>query len=150
MTATAHRAAAPATGRRRAGYLVGAGVNAVLLYLVNVSPGWEAVPFLTARTPEVLPLVNASLLAGVLANLVYAVRDPRWLVLLGDVVTTSIGLAAVLRVWDVFPLDFEAGAWETVARVLLVIGAVGSVLGIVVALVRLANPATRTGRGRPR
>ena len=44
----------PAVAGRRAGYAVAIAVNLVLLYLVNVAPGWQAVPFLTESTTEVL------------------------------------------------------------------------------------------------
>src|SRR5436190_9702285 len=43
---------------RRAGYVVGAVVNGMLLLAVNVWPGWQVVPFLTAQTSQVLGLVN--------------------------------------------------------------------------------------------
>ncbi|HEY7719895.1 MAG TPA: hypothetical protein VH915_14125, partial [Pedococcus sp.] len=142
MTATAPRTRAP-TASRRLGYLVAVAVNGVLVYLLNVSPGWQAVPFLTDETPQVLGVVNASLLAGVVANLIYLVRDPRWLRAVGDLVTTAIGLAAMVRIWQVFPLQFEEQGvpWETIARVLLAIGIVGSAIAIVAALVTLASPS---------
>ena len=38
-------------------------VNLVLLFLVNVAPGWQAVPFLT-ETTDVLLLVNLSMAAA--------------------------------------------------------------------------------------
>ena len=53
-------------------------VNLVLLFLVNVAPGWQAVPFLTESTTDVLLLVNLSMAAAVAANAVYSVFDPPW------------------------------------------------------------------------
>jgi hypothetical protein len=73
---------------RRAGYVVAAAINAVLLYLVNGRPGWDVLPFLTAGMTKVLPLINLSLVAGIAVNLVYLIRDPRWLVAVGSLVTT--------------------------------------------------------------
>lgn len=126
-----------ATGRR-AGYVVAVVVNALMLYAVNGWPGWDAVPFLTDATPQVLGWVNASILVNLLANMAYLTRDPPRLRALGDLVTTGVGLLAMVRIWQVFPLDVEAG-WETVARVLLVVGIVGSGIGMVVALGRLVR-----------
>ena len=40
----------PPVAARRFGYVLAALLNAVLLYAVNVWPGWESVPFLTADT----------------------------------------------------------------------------------------------------
>ena len=137
----------PALGARRAGYVVAVVVNVAVLYAVNRWPGWEAVPFLTGDTVLVLGLVNASILVTLLANLVYLVRDPPWLRSVGDVVTTAVGLAAMVRIWQVFPLDFGDTAvnWALVARILLVVGIGGSIVAIIVQLVSLV-----TRRGRPR
>jgi hypothetical protein len=144
----AHRETSAAA--RRAGYTVAIAVNAVLLYLINRSPGWEAVPFLTDDTPRVLGLVNASIVSGIVANAVYVLWDPRWLRALGDVVTTAVGLAALVQLWVVFPVAFAPAAvdWELVARWVLGVGIAGSVIGIVVALVRLGRAlvGSRTGQ----
>lgn len=55
--------------------------------------------------------------------------------------TAVVGLVATIAVWNVFPFDFtgQTFPWDTVLRVLLVAGMVGSVVAIVVALVRLAR-----------
>ena len=122
-------------GSRRFGYLVGAAVNAALLYLVNRNPGWQAVPFLTDATTQVLWLVNASFAANLLASLAYVVWDPAWLKALGDVLTTSLGVFATVRIWEVWPLDFAAGSpWEVFARIAVAVAIVGGTIGIVVAV----------------
>ena len=65
-------------------------------------------------------LVDLSLVVTILLNLVYLVRDPRWLTAAGAVVTTVIGLAAVIRMMQVFPFDFgDSDVWPVVFRVLL-------------------------------
>ena len=131
----------PSFAARHLGYAVAIAVNLVVLALVNVSPGWEAVGFLTPRMAEVLWLVNASLLVGVVANSAYSVYDATWLRALGDVATTGIGLAVMVRIWQVFPFDFDPSSfpWDVVARWLLGIGIFGSIIGIIVALVKLVR-----------
>ncbi|HWS59258.1 MAG TPA: hypothetical protein VN257_12010 [Actinotalea sp.] len=132
--------ARPGRGARRAGYVASAIVNAVLLYLVAVRPGWQAVPFLTADASEVIPLVEASLVAGIVVNLVWVVGDPPWLRSLGDLVTTLFGVAVLGRLLTVFPFTIEAGsAVETVVRLLLALALVGSVIGVVVHAVTLVR-----------
>ena len=122
-------------GSRRFGYLVGVAVNAALLYLVNRDPGWQAVPFLTDATTQVLWLVNASIAANLIASLVYVVWDPAWLKALGDVVTTSLGVMAAVRIWQVWPLEFAPGSpWGVIARIAVGLAVVGGTLGIVVAV----------------
>lgn len=134
----------PATRtQRRVGYTVGAVVNALVLVAVNWWPGWDAVPFLTADTRLVLGWVNASIVVGLLANLLYAVSDPPRVRAGGDLVQNLVGLAAMVRLWQVFPVHFAPGGfdWELVARVFLGIGIGGASIAIVVALVRLVRGA---------
>ena len=125
---------------RRAGYVVAAVLNGVLLWLIHVWPGWDAVPFLNSDFQTVLWLVDLSLVVTILLNLVYLVRDPRWLTAAGAVVTASIGLAAVIRMMQVFPFDFgESDVWPVVFRVLLWVALVGSIIGIVANLVTMVR-----------
>lgn len=124
---------------RRGGYVGSLLVSLIMLVLVNVWPGWEAVPFLTGRTVLVLGAVNASIIARAVADLVNIVLDLPRVRALGDIVSIGFGLAAIIQVWQVFPLDVIGTAWEVVARVLLVIGFVGSGIGILEAFVRLVR-----------
>lgn len=137
----------PAVGARRTGYAISIVVNAMMLFAANVWPGWEAVPFLTADTALVMGLVNASLVVGLVVNVVYLFRDPRWVRALGDLLTTSVGLAAMVRIWQVSPFDFGDSdfEWIRVVQILLFVGIVGSIIGIVTAIVSLV----RSGRGDP-
>lgn len=136
------------TAARRFGYLVAVAVNAVLLYLINVAPGWRDLTFLTSATVSVLTLVNTSLVAGIVANVVYVLDDAPGVRAFGDLVTTGIALATIVRVWQVFPFAFDQRGfpWETVIRVLLVVAGVGSAIAIVVQLVMLVTLAVKGGR----
>jgi hypothetical protein len=131
----------PSTAARRAGYGVAVVVNVILLYLINERPGWDAVPFLTADTVRVLALVNASLIVGLAVDLVQVVRDPPWLVALGGLTTTAIGTAVLVRMWQVFPLDFGDASfdWPLLARVLLILGVIGSLAGFAAQAVALVG-----------
>ena len=135
---TTHRARRPSAGTRRAGYGLAIVFGTVLLIILNGSPGWQAIPFLTSDTAQVLWLVNLSLAAGIAANLVYLAYDPPWLKSLGDLATTGIGLAAAIRIWQVFPFDLSSG-WSTAVRALLVIAIAGSCIALVVQVVALAR-----------
>jgi len=129
---------APATvGGRRGGYFGSLVVSLVMLVLVNVWPGWEAVPFLTARTVLVIGAVNASIIARAIADLVNVVVDlprPR---AFGDIISIGFGLIALVQIWQVFPLDVIGTGWEVVARALLALGVVGGAIGMIEAFVRL-------------
>ncbi len=126
---------------RRFGYGVAVAVNAVLLLAINWWPGWQAVPFLTPDTELVIGFVNASVIASLLVNVVYLVRDDRPVRSAGDLVTVIVGLVALLRVWQVFPFDFGAATfdWALVFHILLGVAIVGSAIGILVSAIRLAG-----------
>lgn len=135
LATTTHRPSAPA---RRFGYVFAVAINAVLLWLIHGWPGWQAVPFLTPETTQVLGLVDASLAAAIAVNVVQLGWDPRWLVTLGSLVTTAFGLAAMVRMLQVFPFDFGRGsAWDPLARALLILAIVGTSIALVVYLVQL-------------
>lgn len=127
------------TTTSRSGNLGSAIVNALLLYGINMWPGWQVLPFLTADMSRVLDLINASLIAGIIVNLVCVVIHARTLVALGNLVVIGFGVAAMLRLWEVFPFDFGTGwsGWPVLVRVLLVLGIVGSAIGAVVEFVNL-------------
>jgi hypothetical protein len=136
--AHAHSARRPSVGARRAGYSLAVVFSAAMLVVLNAAPGWQAIPFLTSDTAQVLGLVNLSIAAGIAANLTYLAYDPPWLKSLGDLVTTGIGLAAAIRVWQVFPFDLPAG-WSAGVRTLLVICIAGSCIALLVQIVTLAR-----------
>ena len=127
------------TGAGRSGNLGSAIVNALLLYGINIWPGWQVLPFLTADTARVLDLVSASLIAGIVVNIVCVVIRSRALLALGNLVVMGIGVAAILRLWDVFPFDFGTAwsGWPVLVRVFLVLGIVGSIIGAIAELVNL-------------
>ncbi|MCM4084860.1 hypothetical protein [Paractinoplanes hotanensis] len=141
---TANTTSRKRAGSQRTGYAVAAVINAVLLYLINGRPGWEAVPFLTGETERVLTLMNVSLLAGLVANLIYFVRLESWVVPAGGIVTTGIGLAVLIGFWHVSPFDFGAASlWTPAVRILLVVGIVGTVIAIPVQIVSLIGRIRR-------
>jgi len=134
---------------RRAGYLIAIIVNGTLLFLINASPGWQTVPFLTPSTTQVLGLVNLALAVSAAVNMIYLLHDTPRLRALGDLVTAAIGLTVAIRLWQVFPFAFHgsAAAWSVVVRVLLMIGIVGSCISVLYNLVtvgrRRATPQSR-------
>ena len=141
----------PPVAARRVGYVIAAALTAAFWFLVNVTPGWRAVPFLTEDAARVVTLVNVSLAVSLVANLMYLAYDPPWLRALGDVVTTGFGLAVLIRIWQVFPFRFTGSFdWSVPLRILLFLAIAGSIVGIVINLVtfsRAVAQPTGTGAG---
>ncbi|MGY1829344.1 hypothetical protein ACI8AA_02825 [Geodermatophilus sp. SYSU D01180] len=138
------RARLPSTAGRRANAVAAVVADGVLLLLIHVWPGWEVVPFLTDGTTRVLPYVDAALVAGIVVGLLQLARPRGASAPAGTLVTTAFGLAATVRVLQVFPFDLSGG-WEVVVRVVLWLGIAGGVVGILVALGALLRlrPARR-------
>jgi 4-hydroxybenzoate polyprenyltransferase len=111
---------------------------------------WFGVALSAIAIPILAIGANAlTALLAVSANLLYVLWDPLWLRALGDLVTTSVGVVAMVRIWQVWPIDFAAGsAWDVVARILVGIGIAGGLIGIVASVGRftraLAAPPGRT------
>jgi hypothetical protein len=143
-----HRRPSPAS--RRVGYAIAVAVNLLMMYLINIRPGWQAVPFLTDDTVRVLDLVNLALVVGAAVNVLYLVYDARWFVALGGLATTGVGLVVLTRIWQVFPFAFGSGFnWALVVRLLLVLAMVGSGVALIVQLVQLLAGRTWAAEGRP-
>jgi len=132
-----------ARGARRFGYVVAVVVNLGMLFLIHAWPGWDVVPFLSDRTTEVLPYVDASILATILVNTLYVVRDDRAAKASGDLVTNLVSFISLIRFWQVRPFDFDGvwGGWQPLVYVLLAVATIGTVIAAlaqVTALIRLA------------
>jgi hypothetical protein len=122
----------PPRSARRVGYVLGAAINLLLLWLVTVRPGWRFVPVLTEEFTAVVGVVIASLLVGAAVNLVYVIADPRWLKHLGEAVTAGFGCVVLARMWSVFPVDLGSwGGWEPALRVVIGLFCLGAGIAVV-------------------
>ncbi len=137
----------PAPGRR-GGYVIAIAMNAVGLWVTRRLLEWGWPRFLTDDFDELLPILTVSFVAGMVVNALFVVADPPRFKALCNVVTSVISLVVAVRTWQVFPFDFSSYAfdWTWVARVLIVIAAVGSGIAVVANLIGLVRPSsTRAG-----
>jgi len=139
-------ALATAASGRRSGYVASVLVSAVVFWLANGWPGWQAVPFLTDGMVQVMGLFNLSLAVSVAVNLINIATGRQWTRALGEIITSAVGLAVVGRIWAVFPFDFgNAGFdWSLVVRWVLVFASIGCVISIIVQMVILVRLAAGT------
>ncbi len=137
----------PSRSVRRTGYVLAIAINLVLLWLVNVRPGWRALPVLTEDFVRVVWLVTVSLVVGVAVNLLYLAADPRWLKHLGEAVTAAIACAVLALLWSEFPFAFAPrwAGWETPVRILIGIAAVATAIAVVANLASLVRVALGAG-----
>ena len=137
--------ARPPPGTRRFGYLVAVLVNVAMLIVVNNLLAWDILPFLTSGFDRVVPIINVSLGASILVNLIYLSYDAGWFKALTQIGLLGISMAATVRLYRVFPFDFSAYEfdWATVAKWALILAMVGVAVGIIAEIGRLAAGKTR-------
>jgi hypothetical protein len=147
----AARTRGPGPVARRFGYAVAVLVGAALLYLINVWPGWQVLPFLTEDTRQLLGIVNLSLIVGIIVNLVNLLFDATWFKALGDLITLGIGMAVLVQIWQVFPFDFGGSSfdWALLVRWVLVLAMVGTAIGIIVQVIILIRTLARPRQSTP-
>jgi hypothetical protein len=138
--ATDRRRPAPAT--RRFGYVVAIVVNGAMLWVAHQLLGWGWPDFLTDDFGKVLWLLSASFVAGMVVNAGFLFYDRGRFRALGDLVTAVFGLLVSLRVWNVFPFEFAGydNDWSWLFRTGLVVGIGGTVIAIMVNVVKLVRP----------
>jgi len=132
-------------GADRSQAVAGVVVGGALLVLINLVPGWAAVPFLTPEMAQVVPAVNVSLAVSILGGIVVALARAGWVRGFASAVGSVAALAATARLWDVFPFDLD-GRWPVVVRILLGVALVGCAIGLVAGVVQGIHGLAR-GRG---
>jgi hypothetical protein len=128
-------------GTKRFGYLVAVAVNIVMIVVANNILEWGWLPFLTEDFASLLWLINISLGATILANIVYMSFDPPWFKSLTRIGLNLISLIVTIRMLQVFPFDFSGYQfdWEIVTRVVLILAIIGTAIAVVVETVKLAT-----------
>lgn len=123
------------------GYLIAIIINGVLLFVVRRLVDWDILPFLTEDFNRVVPVISLSLIASVIVNGLRLVGAPVWFALLADLASTAISLVATVRLYSVFPFDFddEGFPWDLAVRGMLLIALFGTVVALIVVLVKLVK-----------
>ena len=124
---------------RRLGYTIAIGVNLVLLFVTNNIMEWGWPPFLTEEFTAVIPWINFSLLASIIANVVYQFDDGVITKGGGQLAINAISVIVTYQMLRVFPFDFSNYGfnWGIVTRVVLILAMVGAGIGAVAEAAKL-------------
>ncbi len=139
----------------RSRFVLAAGIDLALLFLIFVWPGWELLSFFNDRTSDVLGLVALWLVVDLVANLTAAASDTDWLRSAAEFAAAMLTVITLGWILAIFPFDFTGLAvdWTTAIRVLLIVGMVGAAIGAVAHGIRLrrylAERGYASGRGWP-
>ena len=112
--------------------------NIIILIVLNKIPDWN-IAFITESYPDILRAVNTSLIVHIVGNLILIFIHPLVIHHLANAVFSIFSLIAAWVILSVFPFDFSeiVGNWlNTVIRVCLIVGVVGSAISIVVHVVK--------------
>jgi hypothetical protein len=130
--------------RSPAAYIAAVLANAALLWLVNKVPDWN-LRFVTDGYAGVLWALNLSILVQLVGNGILIVLHPRFLHYLGQAVFNAVSVLATVLLVSVYPFDFShlAEPLDTIVKIALVIGAVGTGISGVVNLFRAIGSLVR-------
>ena len=133
---------------RRFGYAIAVLVNLVMLFVTNNILEWGWLPFLTEDFTLVIPWINFSLVASIIANLIYQFDDDAVVKAGGQLVINSISIFVTYQILRVVPFDFSSYDfnWEIVTRVVLILAMVGAGIGAFAEAVKLLKATRDTER----
>jgi hypothetical protein len=118
-------------------------VFVVLLYVVNVRPGWQSLPFVTDEATQVVWLLNVVLVLGLVANFAYLFNDSTRLRALGSYAMAGVTVLFLVRLLETFPFDFgsQDSAWSSFVTE-------AAIAALLFTLYRASRAAVRLVRGR--
>lgn len=133
------KGATVAEAGRRFGYFVAAVVNGALLYVANNLLEWDVFTFLTQDFNLVLPAINVSLWVTLIVNVVRIFYAPRWFVSITEILSLIFSLYATVRLWQVFPFNFDEYwfRWEHIVRAVLILAMAGTAIALLVQVFKL-------------
>lgn len=111
-------------------YIASIIVNIVLLYVANNLLAWNT-PHLAEGFTASLWILNISLVVTIIFNLIFLVVNPKWLVSLGQAITSVISAIALYTFYVTFPLDFTGGN-EQLAKVIIIFALIATLIGALV------------------
>ena len=121
---------------RKAGYAGSIVWNAVFIFVLNNLTNWN-LPFIAPGWVAVLLAVNLSLGVTILFNIVFLAFDPPWFRYFERIVSGLLALLSTYVIYTIFPFDIPDPLATTVLQWCLIIAMVASVIGVIVALVKL-------------
>lgn len=126
---------------RQLGYSIAIGINVVLLIIVQNILDWGWLPFLTEEFAGLVPWISFSIGAAIVANTIYLFDDERFVRSVGQIGLNLINIVVTYQILTVFPFDFSAYSfdWDLVTRIVLIVAMVGSGIGAITEVFKLAS-----------
>ena len=132
-------------GLRIASYVVAVVVNAILIVVVRSIPSW-GLPFITPAFGEVLPAIERSLVAAIVANVILCAYDAPSFRHLAQVAMNAFALNATLALVRIFPFDFGSPGGDDLARLTLLLITIAVIIAIFVEVIQMLLALVRGDR----
>lgn len=126
---------------RRAGYAIAVLINLAGLIVVQNILEWDLLPWLTGDFATVVPWISVSLIFSIAANLVYEFNDTKVVKSVIQIGVNLVSIVVTAQLLRVFPFDFSAYRlnWDIVTRIVLILALVGSGIGLIAEVIKLAS-----------
>jgi hypothetical protein len=119
---------------KKSEYIAAIIFNLIFIYIANNLLDWD-VPFLTSDFTAVLWLINISLVLTIIFNIVFLAFNSARVRALLKMFLNMISFFVALTFYFIYPLDFSSVSYgdtlDLVAKILIIIGIVGSVIGTI-------------------
>lgn len=123
--------------KRTAGYVVTILINLVMIYLFQYLNDHRPF-FLNESYATVLPVITISLCASILAQIAFLVYDRSWFRHLLQIGLHIVSILVMVVILNIFPFDLGA-PWPLLARIVLIVGIIGTTIGVLVELAALVR-----------
>ena len=123
---------------KRSEYVVAIVANFILFYILNNLLSWK-VGFLTNSFQDCLWAINMSIVATVIGNILFLAYDLRWFRHSIRMAYNLFAVNAIYTLYRVFPFNFGQAFWNEAAKIVLILGTVGTVIGLIVEFVKLIS-----------
>ena len=111
---------------------------------------WTMFPLITERFSAWLPILNASMIASVLGNIVLIINDSFYFNNITNIVMHLFGIASVSTLFVLFPFDFNSIPDVTlnpilfpIIKIVLILIIVGLSIGVMVRFIKIIVKAVR-------
>lgn len=126
--------------KHRSEFVVAVIVNAVLLYIFNNLLNWH-LSFIAPNFTDVLGILNLFLTVAIIVNFIFIFYHPHWFRNLLLAVPDVLEIMTAYTLLVVFPFVLGSG-WSLALKILLVLIIVGTVIALVMHLLRFAYNVT--------
>lgn len=121
---------------KTSGFVAAIIFNIIVWYVVNNILSWN-LGFIAPSFQDVLWIFNISIIATIIANILFLVYHPGWFRSIIQIILNILGFLVCYYLFTIFPFTFSQEAYSLVLQILLVLGMIALIIASLVEVVRL-------------